>query len=44
MKADGTPDRRLRANRMRHGSGGGGGMGPNRLKPPPPPSSTPRQV
>ena len=25
MKADGTPDRRLRANRVRHGSGGGGG-------------------
>ena len=36
MKAGGTPDRRLRANRVRHGSGGGGGM------PPPPPHPPPR--
>ena len=44
MKADGTTDRRLRANRVRHGSGGEGGMGPSQLPHSPPPLPPPWQV
>ena len=35
LKADGTPDKRLKANRVGHGGGGGGGM-PQPAAPPPP--------